>query len=507
MFETIYKLQKPERKEPEMLKIGDKIKKEISAEVVGSYDVVVCGGGTAGCAAAIAAARNGARVVLLEASPFLGGMLTEGNAGLTNYVYNGKDAETQTKITQRLFTVPESAQVVGGIPLEFAHRLIKSGAALGTAGTAGTYVYTDCQEFKILLFEMMYEAGVEVFLHSPVCDVVVEESNITGVVTQTKLGRRVYLGKQFIDATGDGDVAAFSGVPFVLGVGEEDAVYKQGLMKLGDQHAMGAMFRIGGVDFDRYVEYLKKHPEDFRPTRAGLMTLEDFLRAYDAGEMINGLGFTGSRWFQIYNYPKKGIMVGCLSMPDANAEGAGAHENRNGLEVREVTLSEYQVMIKAREIVVELKNSVPGFENAFVLDTPRAGIRETRHIVGEYRLNIVDVLNRVKFPDTIGKGSHPIDVHPVPAEVKNMAKPEEWSFDIPYRCMVPKNIDNLLVAGRCASSTREGYGCIRPTAQCMVLGEAAGTAAAILCKTCGVKAKDIDIVVLREQLKKQGVVL
>lgn len=490
-----------------MLKVGDIIKKEVTAEIVGEFDVVVCGGGTAGCAAAIAAARSGAKVVLLEASPFLGGMLTEGNGGLTNYVYHGKDTETQTKITERLRVNPKSAQVVGGIPLEFVHRLIKRGAAIGTAGTAGPYVYTDCQEFKILLFDMMYETGVEVFLHSPICDVIVEDSNITGVVTQTKLGRRVYLGKQFIDSTGDGDVAALSGVPFVLGVGEEDSVYKQGLMKLGDQHAMGAMFRIGGVDFDRYIEYLKDHPEEYRATRAGQMTFEEFLRSYEDGDMINSLGFMGDGWFQIYNYPQKGIMVGCLSMPDANADDAGSFVNRNGLDVKDVTLSEYETMVEARRMVEKMKNNVPGFENAFVLDTPRVGVRETRHIIGEYRMNIVDVLNRVEFPDSIGKGSHPIDVHPVPAEVKNMVKPEEWSFDIPYRCMVPKNINNLLVAGRCASATREAYGCIRPTAQCMVLGEAAGAAAAILCKDGTSKAKDIDIQKLRSLLKENGVVL
>ena len=113
-----------------MLKLGDTIEQRVTAKVVGEYDVIVCGGGTAGCTAAIAAARNGAKVVLLEASPVLGGMLTEGNAGLTNYVYNGKDADTQTRITERLRIAPRDAQIVGGIALEYAERLIKKGAAL-----------------------------------------------------------------------------------------------------------------------------------------------------------------------------------------------------------------------------------------------------------------------------------------------------------------------------------------------------------------------------------------
>ena len=490
-----------------MFKPGDIIKKEVSAEVVGEYDVVVCGGGTAGCTAAIAAARCGAKVVLLEASPFLGGMLTEGNAGLTNYVYHGKDSDTQTVVTERLRENPTSAQIVGGIPLVFAESLIKRNMALGTQKTAGTYVYTDCQEFKILLFEMMMEAGVEVVLHSSVCDVVMEDNYIRGVVTQTKLGRKVYLGKQIIDSTGDGDVATYAGVPFVLGVSEEDAVYKQGLMDIGDQQAMGVMFRIGGVDFDKYIEYIKEHPEEYKSTRAGQMTLEEFVKSYNNGEMINSLGFMGTRWFQIYNYPRKGIMVGCISMPDANPNGAGDYIKRNGLDVKDVTITEYEVMVRARNLVEGIRAYVPGFENAFVIDTPRAGIRETRHISGEYKLNIADILNGVKFEDAIGMGSHPIDVNPVPSEVKNMVKPEEWAFYIPYRCMIPKNVDNLLVAGRCASATREAYGCIRPTVQCMVLGEAAGTAAAILCKDNVSDTRNIDITKLRTVLKDNGVVL
>ena len=490
-----------------MFKVGDQIKIEITSKVVGSYDVVVCGGGTAGCVAAIAAAREGAKVAIIEASAFLGGMLTEGNAGLTNYVSHGKDPETQTKITERLRKDPKTAQVVGGIPLEFANKLIERGAAIGTAKTAGTYVYTDSQEFKIFLFETIYGLGIDVFLHSPICATVVEGSNIVGVATQTKLGQRVYLGKHFIDATGDGDVAALSGVPFTLGVGVDDSVYKSGKMKLGDQQAMGAMFRIGGVDFDKYLKYIKSHPDEYRATRAGQMTLEQFTRSYNEGDMINSQGYTGTKWFQIYNYPHKGIMVGCISLPERYTAGAGNYVNRNGLEVNDLTVCEYYSMLEAKKQVESLKENVPGFENAFVLDTPRVGVRETRHIEGEYRLNIIDIMNRVKFPDAIGKGSHPIDVGPLPDEVKDFVMPEEWSFDIPYRCMIPKNISNLLVAGKCVSATREGYGCIRPTVQCMVLGEAAGTAAAILCRNNISDVRNIDVEKLRATLMKNGAIV
>lgn len=483
------------------MKPGEIIDYRITAEVVGEYDVIVCGAGASGCSAAIAAARSGARTLLLEASAFIGGMLTEGNAGLTNFVRHGADPDLQTLINARLRNERGTAQIIGGIALEFAQRLIDGGSALGTCGTAGTYVYTDKEKFKILLFEMMREAGVDVLLRAPVCDTFVSNGRIEAVVIQTKLGRKAYTAERFIDATGDGDVAALSGVPFVLGVGEEDSVYLQGKMKLGDQQEIGAMFRIGGVDFDKYIAYIRNHPEKYSPTRAGQMTLDEFILAYERGDMINSIGIMESQRFQIYNYPQKGIMVGCLSLP-----GARQQQNKNGLDVCDVSAAEFEVLQKAADQVEKLRREVPGFENAFVLDTPSAGIRETRHIVGEYRLNIVDILNRVEFPDSIALGSHPIDVAPVPEEVENWTKPDEWFFSIPYRCMVPKNIDNLLVSGRCASTTREAFGCIRPTAQCIAMGEAAGIAAAMLVGT-GTAAKDVDIKALQTRLREVGAVI
>ena len=434
-------------------------------------------------------------------------MITTGNAGLTNFVYNGKDADTQTNITNRLRKDKKSAQIVGGIALEFAEKLIKSGNALGTSGTAGTYVYTDSNEFKILLFDMMSEAGVDVILHSPICDTVTENGRIIGVVTAPKLGRRVYLGKQFIDCTGDADVATLCGVPFVLGVGEDDLAYKEGLSPLGAQQEIGAMFRIGGVDFKRFIEHLKAHREEYRSTRAGLMTFDEMLNAFERGEMINFIGYTGVKRFQVYNYPQNGIMVGCISLTDDCYAAPEERHLINGLNERDLTKAEYHVMKTAKKQVEELKENIPGFEKAFIIDTPRAGVRETRHIVGEYRLTISDIINSTSFTDSIGKGSHPIDVSPVPDIVKNAKKPDEWSFSIPFKCMIPKNIDNLLVAGKCISATREAYGCIRPTAQCMVLGEAAGCAAALLCKNGTAKTTDIDIPELQQRLKSQGVIL
>jgi hypothetical protein len=181
------------------------------------------------------------------------------------------------------------------------------------------------------------------------------------------------------------------------------------------------------------------------------MTFDEMLRAYEKGEMINFNAFTGVRSFQVYNYPRENIMVGCISVNDPKWDGTSTRNYKaNGLDERDLTEAEYQVMMTAKSQVEQLKKHIPGFEGAFIIDTPRAGVRETRHIVGEYRLCIEDILNSSTFTDSIGKGSHPIDVSPVPDVVKNAPKPEVWSFSIPFRCMIPKGIENLLVAGNAA---------------------------------------------------------
>ena len=470
---------------------------EVETVVARETDVLVCGGGTAGCVAAIAAARNGADVALIERDHFLGGMMTEGNAGLTKYIVHGADADEQAKIVAQLRTDPAEVQLVGGIPLEITHRLLENGAALGTGGTGASYVFTDSQAFKILLYEMMMAAGVRMVLHSMVCDLLTEGNTIKGVVTQTKAGRLAYPGRYVIDATGDGDVAALAGVPFVLGVGPEDAVYKQGLAPLGQMQAIGSMFRIGGVDFDQYMAHLREHPEDFSVQRFGLMSYEEMLAAYEAGEMVIFMGTTNSgRKFQVYNYPRPGIMIGCISVSGS----------RNGLDVPELTRTEYDVMVEARDLVSQIRESVPGFERAFVLETPRAGVRETRHVRGEYVLDIADVLAIREFEDTIGKGCHPVDIGPVPSEVEQLGQRNAWHFNIPYRILVALGCDNLLLAGRCTSATREAAGCLRPTVPCMVMGQAAGTAAAMLCRSGGA-AREIDVRALRMLLREQGAVI
>jgi len=470
---------------------------ELSAKVLGEYDVIVCGGGTAGCIAALAAAREGAQVLLLEGSYYLGGMLTQGNAGLTKAVMHGVDLEEQYRINQELDTQPEKVQTVGGIPLEIINELVATGKALGNHKTGASYVYPDVHAFKLFLFDNLKEAGVKILLHSRIIQVLKTGNHIDGVVYSNKEGIFLAYGKYFIDCTGDGDVSALAEVENYVGASEHDSIVKDGLAPVGTLHIAGSMYRIGGVDFEKLIAFLAENPDRFRAHWFGQMSWEEFLECYQKGEAIEVMCryFEPGRHFQIYNNPNKGIMVGCINIHTRNL---------NGLVADDLTLAEYEVLTAASEQLQRIKKEYPGFEDAFIVDVPTAGIRETRHIMGEYLLTIRDLLTNRDFPDVIGFGSHPVDVYPIPNECRDIKPPKRAWFKIPYRSLVAKGMDNLLLAGRLISVTREASGCIRPTICCMITGEAAGTAAAMLTKTGGA-ARDIDTDALRAVLKKNNV--
>jgi len=476
------------------LKVGSTYKSTVEAKIVGESDVLIAGGGTAGCVAAIAAARNKGRVLLVERYGFLGGMMTAGNAGLTKYIVHEKSQTESRKVWGQLAIDPSSVQVVGGIPMEITKRLMNIGAAIGTDGTAGSYVFTAQQDFKWLLLEMMEEAGVKLLFHSLIVDIIKEGDSLKGIVIENKSGRQALLAKVFVDATGDGDVAAKAGVPFVVGIGPNDLAAKDGTPLQTMQH-MGVMFRMGNVDMAKCFEYLKSHPDQFRVQPFALMGLSDAYESFLKGDMmtiiVTGIGHS----LQIYNTPIPGVFTFCCP----SYEGSG-------LSVNDLTQGDVELAKEVRKRVAIMKESLPGFENAYVLDCPEISVRETRHIKGEYVLTIDDIFSSREFKDTIGKGCHPIDISPIPDSLKKYQLPPRWSFNIPYRCLVAKKVDNLLLAGRCISNTHEASGCTRPTVQCMITGEAAGTAA-VMCIKENVMPRHLNVDKLRSKLADQGVVL
>lgn len=468
----------------------------------GEYDVLVCGGGTAGCAAAIAAARNGAKTLMIERSFTCGGMLTKGNAGITKYTEHWSDKDKyQKEVLQVLGKDPQKVQVAGGIATEYVDRMISEGTALGTDGQAGSYVFTDRFGSQFAMMDMLEEAGVEVLYETSVCQVCMKDNNIRGVVVWNKDGFTQYLAECVIDATGDADVAALAGVPFCVGATEADIQEGCGLFE-GQMISAGIMFRVCDVDHARLLQWLKSNPEAYEVHPYGVMKLDDVMERSESNEMLVYRFFMdledGTKTYvQVYNAPAKDeliLMAGCCT-----------GELVNGLETLELSRAQTRLWKRTRKLLEHMRRIVPGLENARMSFLPDIGVRETRRIEGDYRLTGQDVLTGRDFKDSIGCGGHPIDIGPLKEEIRNHYY-ENWRFHIPYRIMLPKGVENLLVTGRSVSATRMASGVLRPTVQCMVMGEAAGTAAALAVKK-QVSCRELPIDELRNVLKKNGAVL
>ena len=469
---------------------------QTTAKVLEPVDVVVAGGGTAGVIAALAAARGGAKTMLIEGRGFLGGMLTDGNAGITMFQKFSGKPEEHAKDLETLAKDPDALHVAKGIPMEIAKRLLTKKYALGNEGTVGAYLFTSSENFKRVLVEMMEEAKVKLRFYSMIVDVVKDGSVVKGVVMESKSGREIVPAKMFIDCTGDGDLCVRAGAEYTVGVTKDDVCAAKA--KIGEMHPMGVMFKVGNVDFDRLFDYLGEHREFFSRQPFARFTYEEAFARYKKGEMatfdLRRKGKNPAR-VQVYNLPDKG--VACLGCPSI--------AKRDGCNADDVTAAECELAKIIGRWMDSLRD-FPGFEKAFLLQVPQMGVRETRHIQGDYVLGLMDIYEQKKFDDCIGFGAHPIDTRPRPAWLNDpeTSYPPRWHFQIPFRSLIVKGLDNTLVAGRCISATHEAFGCIRPTVQCMVIGEAAGTAAALALKK-GVTLRGLDHGELRGELKKNGV--
>jgi len=444
-------------------------------------EVLVIGGGNAGCAAAIAAARNGARVMLVERYGFLGGTATAALVGPWMTFHAGKE------------------RVVGGIAQEIVERLVAMGASPGHVEDASSYVPTitpfDAEYHKALLFEMMEEAGVRLLLHALFVEAAVETSaegkQVTGAVFQTLSGRREVSAQRVIDATADAHVSAAAGVPFQ--VGDE----REGLVQ-----PVTMIFRLSHVDLDETAAYLREHPDQIRthlaPEQFSSATLtavagfwNEWRQAREAGEV---------------HIQREIVSFFASPYPDEVVVNMTRVVRINPLDADDLTRAEVEARRQVMELVRFFKSRIPGFGRARLAGTAtQVGIRETRRIVGDYMLTAEDLLIARKFPDAIARSGYPIDIHNPKGEgtVTKRLPPGE-TYQIPYRCLLPHGIENLLVAGRCISTTHEAVASTRLTPTVMTIGQAAGTAAALSLRE-GVTPRRLDVVRLRETLIEQGV--
>ena len=433
-----------------------------SLPVAGSFDVIVVGSGSAGSTAAIASARAGVKTLVLERLPFLGGTSTAVLDTFYGYYTPGS----------------RSIKVVGGIADDVVKALKGYQACFERPNSfgAGTGITYHPEYLKVVWERLVREAGCHVLLNAWVQDVVIHENKIEGLVVATKAGLQMFQCKQVVDASGDADICYFAGIPFELAGAVDPA------------QTLTTTFKMVNVDLSKRKEVSKKEINALMEEAAS--TGKYNLPRKEGSDHITPVDhMTATIMTRLTSYREKDGKVINASDPDLLSE------------------AEMEGRIQAIEYIRFLKDYVPGYQHAELSTfSVQIGVRETRRIYGEYRLTSEDVLSARKFEDQIGLCGAPMEDHSDGADTKWQYLPDGQTVGIPYRTLVPKDSRNILVAGRCFSASHVAHSSVRSMAQCMVMGEAAGNAAALSAKQ-GVKPADIESGELREILKKNKAIV
>lgn len=409
-------------------------------------DVLLIGGGVTGVAAATAAARGGAKTILLESRPFVGGNATTGLC-LHNYVTR------------------YGRQVVFGIAQEMVDRLIGMGGAVGHIpyeGFVSAVTPVDGNFFRIMATEMLAEAGVQILYGAIAVGAATAARAMSGVEVALKGGVRTIRAKAYVDASGDADVAAFGGVAF-----------RKGQEKTGKMQPVSMILHFHGVDTAKIAAALA----DCKPAMA---TRPDHPEPFPV--YFNG---TFSRWNDITIaegiFPNRDRNVFFNTVwPDQINVNTSAVIDVDGTDPVALSRATVELTRQCAKIGEFLKKHVPGFAGGYYVPAAVPGVRETRNIEGRYMITDDDVLEGRKFDDTVGQICFPVDIHaPDSGQAIFHQIGDDGAFDIPYRSMLPKELDNLVVAGRCISATHYAHGATRNMAPCLVMGEAAGVASAL----------------------------
>ena len=423
--------------------------------VENEVDVLVVGGGPAGTGAALAAARNGMHTLVVEQFNCLGGVATAGGHGhISKYDEEGT-----------------GRRIVGGIAHEIANRVVK--AKMGIRNSHG--IWFEVEGLKLILEQMAAEADLDLLYHTFFCDTVVADGKAVGAVVQNKGGRQFIRAKRIVDCTGDGDVGFQAGCPWEMGRAAD-----------GRCQPVTLMFPIGGVDWARVEKW-----------RTSYQMRDVWEQAQRNGDMRPFQNTVMGFWWTPTRLDQVGVNFTHI-----------IHVNSTRAE--DLTSATIEGRKQVYECIPVFRTYVPGMEQCYLVSTPNTvGIRESRRIMGEYLLTEDDVKAQREFPDTICYGSFFVDIHRIDGpgmDPTTWRPPRGFKYGIPYRILVPRGVENLLVAGRCVSCTHLALGSIRVMVPCIAMGEAAGTAAALSLKHT-TPPRALDVSRLRSRLLQQGVIL
>ncbi len=402
------------------------------------YDIIVTGAGIAGISAAVKAGRMGSSVLLIEHYPFLGGMSSAG------------------MVSPFMKSTTGGKELVNGIYKELESSMRNTGGMIDN----GFYSWA----FRSAANELLFESKVDVAYNTDVVEVFTEGQQITHLRLAGPFGTYKAYAEQFIDTSGDAQLLALGGFP-----------WEKGDEKTGKLQALTLFFRMGGIDVKKTAAYSSRHREDF-------LDWMDF--RFDFSRIISIAGYKGliNKAKAEDRFPEDVDYVFFTSLPES---GEGAFNTTNILGIDPSTSGALTEAEKAghsqvAQIVDFLNSDVPGFEDAFLIDTAvQVGVRETRRAVTQYMMTGDDILHAAKFDDAIARGCYGVDIHGQKGEKSRMDELREgqW-YDIPKRSLRVKDAENLMVAGRCIGSTREGHAALRIQPTASATGEACGAIAA-----------------------------